>query len=53
MGKTFIRTVEYDFDGNAFIEIPEEICEELGLVSGDIMIWEISDDQIILRKSDE
>lgn len=51
--QTYTRSVEFDFDGNAFIELPEEICEELEWRVGDIMIWEIIDTKIILRKRDE
>jgi len=51
--QTYTRSVEFDFDGNAFIELPEEICEELEWRDGDIMTWEIIDTKIILRKRDE
>ena len=50
MNKIYTRKVEYDFEGNAIIEIPEEICDELDLHPGDVLVYEIKADSVILRK---
>jgi|694.fasta_scaffold06550_25 hypothetical protein len=50
MNKIYTRKVEYDFEGYAIIEIPEEICEELDLHLGDVLVYEIKADSVILRK---
>lgn len=50
MNRIYTRKIEFDFEGNAIIEIPEEICEELDLRPGDLLIYEILDDKVILRK---
>lgn len=50
MNRIFTRKVEFDFEGNAIIEIPEEICEELDLHPGDVLVYENIEDKIILRK---
>lgn len=50
MNKIYTRKVEYDFEGNAIIEIPEEICDELDLRTGDVLVYEIKADSVILRK---
>lgn len=41
--KTYVKTVEYDESGEAYIEIPE-ICEELGWKEGDTLEWTANDD---------
>ena len=53
MNKKYVVPVNFDFDGHAFIEIPEEICEELDLKENDFMCWEIIDGVITLMKTDE
>jgi hypothetical protein len=53
MSKKYVVPVNFDFDGNAFIQIPEEICEEIDLKENDFMYWEIINDSLILRKTDE
>ncbi len=50
MNRIFTRKVEFDFEGNAIIEIPEEICQELDLHPGDVLVYEHKEDMIILRK---
>ena len=50
MNKIYTRKVEFDFNGDAIIEIPEEICDELDLRPGDVLVYEIRGDEIILRK---
>lgn len=50
MNRIFTREVQFDFEGNAVIEIPEEICIELDLQPNDILVYEKREDMIILRK---
>lgn len=50
MNRIFTRQIEVDFDGNYNVEVPEEICEELGLITGDIIVFEHLEDRIIIRK---
>lgn len=51
MNRIFTRTVEYDPKTDEYIiEIPEEICNELGLNPGNVLVYEHKEDMIILRK---
>lgn len=50
MNKIYTRKVEVDFDGNYLIEIPEEIVEYLQLGVDDIVVWEVVEDKITIRK---
>jgi len=50
MNKIYTRKVEFDFNGDVIIEIPEEICDELDLRTGDVLVYEIKADSVILRK---
>ena len=51
MNRIFTRTVEYNEEfGYYFVEVPDEICEELDLHPGDVMTYDHIDGQIILRK---
>ena len=40
MNKTYRSTVQEDAEGNAFIEIPEEILIHLGWKEGDELVWD-------------
>lgn len=50
MNKIYTRKVEFDFDGNCNVEIPAEICEYLGLKENDVIVWEMIEDKVIIRK---
>lgn len=50
MNRIFTREIQFDFEGNVVIEIPEEICIELDLQPNDILVYEHIEDKIILRK---
>lgn len=50
MNRIFTREVQFDFEGNAVIEIPEEICIELDLQPNDILVYTHDEDKIVLRK---
>lgn len=50
--KVYERVVEFDFDGNCMVEIPEEICDHLGLKIGDSVTFVINEEnEVILKKS--
>lgn len=53
MNKIYTRQVELDFDGNYLVEIPEEIVNYLEIKQNDILVWEIIEDKITLRKRQE
>jgi bifunctional DNA-binding transcriptional regulator/antitoxin component of YhaV-PrlF toxin-antitoxin module len=51
MNRIFTRSLVYDEETDEYIvEIPDEICEELDLHPGDVMIYEYIKDKIVLRK---
>lgn len=47
--KSWTSVVQENGD-ELIIEIPQEALDELGWKIGDTLIWEISDDSVILRK---
>nr|QMP83161.1 MAG: hypothetical protein [Caudoviricetes sp.] len=53
MNKIYTRSVEFDFDGNCIVEIPEEICKYLELKDKDVIVWEMIEDKVIIRKRKE
>lgn len=53
MNKIYTRKVEFDFNGNCIVEIPEEIVELLKIETKDILVWELIEDKITLRKRQE
>ncbi len=50
MNRIFTRVISFDFEGNAIVEIPDEIVKELQLEESDIMVFEHIQDKIIIRK---
>lgn len=50
MNRIFTRTVTFDFDGNYIIEIPNEISDYLELQDNDIVVFEVIEDKISIRK---
>jgi|688.fasta_scaffold1150238_1 hypothetical protein len=45
--------VQVDEYGDYFIELPEDILEELSLTEGDAVSWSIQEGDVILTKVDE
>jgi bifunctional DNA-binding transcriptional regulator/antitoxin component of YhaV-PrlF toxin-antitoxin module len=54
MSRKFIIEVQETPEGDLFIEFPQEIVDELGLIEGDVMRYDIGDDgeSFIIRKDD-
>jgi len=54
MSRKFIIEVRETTEGDLFIEFPQEIIDELGLIEGDVMKYEIGDDgeSFIIKKDD-
>lgn len=51
MSKIYTRQIEYDEKTDEYIiELPDEICKELDIHPGDILVYEEIEDKIILRK---
>jgi bifunctional DNA-binding transcriptional regulator/antitoxin component of YhaV-PrlF toxin-antitoxin module len=40
-----------EIDGEAYLTIPDEIADELGLVEGSEMIWTIEDGKVSIAKA--
>lgn len=54
MSRKFIIEVQETAEGDLFIEFPQEIVDELGLIEGDVMRYDMGDDgeSFIIRKDD-
>ena len=51
---SYIIEIEEDQDGELFIQFPEELIEEFGWETGDILSWNLKGDGVILsRVNDE
>jgi bifunctional DNA-binding transcriptional regulator/antitoxin component of YhaV-PrlF toxin-antitoxin module len=51
---SYIIEIQEDQDGELFIQLPEEIIEELGWQEGDILSWNLKGEGIVLsRLNDE
>ena len=52
---TYTTRIEEDPDDpdSYIITFPDQILEELGWMAGDTLIWEISQDEITIRKKQE
>lgn len=50
MNKIYTRKVEFTFDGDCIVEVPEEIVKYLELKENDVILWEIIEDKVIFRK---
>jgi len=47
----FITTIQqFDDSEDYFIELPDELCQELGWKEGTEIVWEIKDDAILLSE---
>jgi hypothetical protein len=49
MSRKFIIEVQETLEGDLFIEFPQEIIDELGLIEGDVMRYELDEDGVGLR----
>jgi hypothetical protein len=53
MSRKFIIEVQETSEGDLYIEFPQEIIDELGLMEGDVMLYEMGDENsFIIRKDD-
>lgn len=46
----YIIEVQEDDDNNLFIQLPEELIDELGWETGDLLNWDIRGEGIVLTK---
>jgi|APGre2960657373_1045057.scaffolds.fasta_scaffold767985_1 antitoxin component of MazEF toxin-antitoxin module len=54
MSANYIIEVQEGSDGDCFIELPDDLIEELGWVEGDILSWDLKGNGIVLsRVNDE
>jgi hypothetical protein len=54
MSANYIIEVQEDSDGELFIQLPDDLIEELGWIEGDILSWNLKGEGIILsRVNDE
>ena len=50
----FITTIQqFDDSEEQFIELPDELCQELGWKEGTEIVWDIQDDAIIISEYKE
>jgi len=50
----FITTIQqFDDSEEQFIELPEELCQELGWKEGTEIVWQIKDDAITISEYKE
>ena len=50
----FITTIQqFDDSEEQFIELPDELCHELGWKEGTEIVWQIQDDAIIISEYKE
>ncbi len=45
-----IATVKEDEDGELYIEISDELMEQMGWTEGTTLVWDIESDRIILHE---
>lgn len=53
MNKIYTRRVSFDFNGDCVVEVPEEIVSYLKLNPEDVIVWELIEDKVVLRKRQE
>ena len=50
----FITTIQqFDDSEEQFIELPDELCQELGWKEGTEIVWQIQDDAILISEYKE
>jgi hypothetical protein len=47
---SFSTIVKQDDDGELYIELPQELLDQLGWSIGDDLVWIVEDGKILLRK---
>tara|TARA_B100000614_G_scaffold21360_2_gene17023 strand:+ start:592 stop:753 length:162 start_codon:yes stop_codon:yes gene_type:complete len=52
MSKRFLVPIEEDDYGEMTFKIPDQIVEELALAVGDMLQYDIIDEQLIITKAD-
>lgn len=50
MTNNYIIEVQEDQDGELFIELPDDLIEELGWEEGDVLSWDVQGEGIVLSK---
>tara|TARA_Y100000816_G_C25936589_1_gene488478 strand:- start:225 stop:389 length:165 start_codon:yes stop_codon:yes gene_type:complete len=53
MSKRFLVSIEEDDYGEMTFKIPDQIVEELALTVGDMLQYDIIDEQLIITKADD
>ena len=53
MSKRFLVSIEEDDYGEMTVKIPDQIVEELALTVGDMLQYDIIDEQLIITKADD
>jgi bifunctional DNA-binding transcriptional regulator/antitoxin component of YhaV-PrlF toxin-antitoxin module len=48
--RSYILEVQEDENGDQFINLPEEVMEDLGWQEGDVLNWDVKGEGIILTK---
>jgi len=50
MSTNYIIEIQEDQDGELFIELPDDLIEELGWEEGDVLSWDVQGEGIVLSK---
>lgn len=52
MTKSWTTVLQEDPDDpeSLILEFPDEMLAELGWQAGDVLVWEVKEDQVIIRK---
>ncbi len=53
MSANYIIEVQEGSDGDCFIELPDDLIEELGWGEGDILSWDLRGEGIVLTRVNE
>ena len=50
---SYILEIQENEDGELYIELPDEVVEELGWKEGDILSWDLKGEGVILSRLNE
>ena len=50
---SYILEIQENEDGELYIELPDEVIEELGWKEGDILSWDLKGEGVILSRLNE
>jgi hypothetical protein len=50
MSTNYIIEVQENEEGDCFIELPEDLVEELGWLEGDVLSWDLQGEGIVLTR---